>query len=136
MGLQSLKLTNSQLKGKHPLYDKVLDCPGLRAVFPYETFADLRRRWPDEDVNWSDVIDWVIKAHVSSHTGVTNAFILISSMLTKGRFMRKVPLDPNANPEHSRQEKIINARFEKGEISDEECRNLHADNDKKHGVIR
>ena len=140
--LESRWMTNAELKGKHVLYDKILDCADLRASFPYEAFVELRELWPDNDVNWPEVIEWITKVHIMSAPGkgVDNAYVLISSMIKKGRFRQKGAPDPNLNPElaqHARIEKRISREYAESMQTDEDaekCRAAHKANDEKFGV--
>jgi hypothetical protein len=138
----SRSMTKDELKGKHPLYDKVLDCCDLRNSFTYETFCELRQKWPDGDVDWHEIIEWVTKLHLGAApgSGVDNAYLLISSVLKKGRFRQNGAADPNLTPEladHRKEEQRINAVWERSEKTDEDakkCEEAHAANDRKHGV--
>jgi len=138
--LKSQSMTNNQLKGRHVLYDKVLACCDLRNTFPIEHFAELRIKWPEHDVNWPDIIDWVTKKHeigAGVGNGVYDAHAMISAAITKGKFLRKGAPDPNETPEtklHKVQENKINKLYEAGTIDETECEKQHADNDEKFGV--
>jgi hypothetical protein len=134
---ESRKMTNDELRGKHVLYDKVLDTPGLRNALPYETFTELRKKWPDKDVDWPALIDFLCKAHVSDVNGITNAFRMITAMLTGGKFRQKGAPDPNLVPgakEHKKAQDKITRDYEAGKIDAAECKKLIAANDKEYGV--
>lgn len=137
--VQSRTMESSELKGKHELYDKVLDCADLRNAFPYETFVELRHKWPDTDVDWPALIEWVTQAHISAEpgNGIGNAYKVISSMLSRNKFRKQVKAGHKATPEleqHARERGRLNRLYEDGKLTADEVRKAHAENNRKYGV--
>jgi len=132
---QTSKMTNSQLKGRHPLYDKILDCEGLRAGFPYETFVTLRKDYPDAAYDWDEVVKWTIGVQIGSSEGVKNAFLLLTSAFKNGKFQRKgAPPVTGSQAAFEKEKASINRAYENEEIDDIECGRRMAIAKERHGV--
>lgn len=102
-------------------YDK-LGAEGLK--LKWESWLELKKKWPDHDMDWEATVDYIIGCHVNSaRDGVDDVWKFATNLGMKGKF-RKKQVAGAAPAAESKEGRIaaVELEYEDGDIDADECK--------------
>jgi hypothetical protein len=115
----------------------ILDCADLSSFVSWEDFVRLQHDFNEKDFDYIAMAEWITNVHINQAEGEPLNANNIRNMFRRGRFAKQTGSSgrpPSEVEKHAKERGKINNLYENGEIDAEECKRLHAENNKKYGV--
>ena len=121
------------------LYTSLLE---VGIAIKWDQWLELRKKHPDNDIDWPEMVEYVVGCQKNSVNGVDTPWQFFSNLCRKPKFMKEGARaiaaaggTTSAKKKEGMQKRSdLNEKYMSGDLDDDEVRRLHAENDAEYGL--